>query len=91
MDEVNAAITANAIILRGSPVTSADFRVTEEGAYIKGAILGRGMQFRVFECMKQMARASPNGSLRLRGPYFAWIWRYSPGVCRVIRRNVRQK
>ena len=35
LDEVNAAITANSITLRGKNALPIDFKVTEEGAYIK--------------------------------------------------------
>jgi autotransporter-associated beta strand protein len=42
IEEVNAAITANAITLRGSNATSADFKVTEEGAYIKVTAMVNG-------------------------------------------------
>ena len=35
IEEVNAAITANSIILRGSNALPTNFKVTEEGAYIK--------------------------------------------------------
>jgi len=35
IDEVNAAITANSITLRGKTAMPVDFKVTEEGGYIK--------------------------------------------------------